>query len=769
MEQRTTSRFYTAFDRQQIDLLLPIAREDAVLHFPFFANTFPLGYHYFCALREMGHTTNVPDFLRLMDWARDGGSGPADVAANREVSKPQIFYTTGEFQHQAGQAGTVVPVAYYRPRLFFIRYDRSIAKLVVDGSGHLTPELLLHIGTWYDAVEIVTDIPEQAEILQTTLTSKDQWGAAALTVDVRVMNDWRSAFDFFGRRDGVLSIHFYGAPSTSALAARRHDFVPVVFPERPGVSDKKLETYAAIVAAEGDERWNAWIEPIRQYHERLFEMARQLGEASVAESFRDVWWAYNRYAAMLRHDSQFPTPQAFARCLTEFHIATGGTDVATPLPPTAVLDDPAPTHPFGDHVHFGAGHLSLGLVLPSLRYFANAVAPKSLVVIHCSRNPTKGSPLKRCRDGMEVHLTNGREFSAPFLVIVDSGGSADELTKRVLKESAAHPVLVSTQSITRLAGVIARATSFSSSVADGQGSLASALKGITLQPNSRFYAFENVVSPVLKDVFTSRPSDFINIVADRICSALTFRAKPRPHLAVSCERRGSIVLGAATGTWEHLFCRFVPEGSAVRENGLAIRVIGAPNAAIFEFHHHKKRWLMNSAHAVISVYGYYELWKSKAPRGHWRRQLVSSIQRTVLAPDREYRKNVLALIDGQIAHLILKTPQAIRQEVFDNLTGVDELDEERIYYDLRAYAQEVLDRIQEGVDEMGRVLDLDSKEKVMIRYDEFLNELDEFINANDGRMRALACREKAGVPAYRAGLSDVRRAAANIVSVANSR
>src|SRR5579862_9294836 len=100
-------------------ILSPLEEAGAQIHVPFFANTFPLAFHYW----QMLLASKAKDWqkkIQLLEWGHEKNI----IGAHRdEDGPPRVFYGTGEIHERLSPAErrrvSEIPLWTYRPKLIF--------------------------------------------------------------------------------------------------------------------------------------------------------------------------------------------------------------------------------------------------------------------------------------------------------------------------------------------------------------------------------------------------------------------------------------------------------------------------------------------------------------------------------------------------------------------------------------------------------------------------------------------------------------------------
>lgn len=308
------------FDNFQKKFLKPLVKKKAVVYFPFFANTFPLGYHYY----QLN-----PKNVKLHDWGREAiPSGLEDIIAKRN-NQLFVFYATEKtirhFKKKFKPKENNLLFNYkfiseYLPKRFFFHTYRHIAlRRVIEYSRNENKDLsafLKDISDTLDIIEIYTDIPVQAKILQS------KFKQILSDKEINIIEGWEDYFKFPDPSKRVFRVYFYGAPITSALNKRKEEFTYVPFPE---VKDKsEFYTYICAgkikdsnVSEEEEQLLHIILQNLSDYHENMFRSAN-----NKFIDLRNVWWTYNRFALSHQHNSLFKSPKDYANSLIFHHNPT---------------------------------------------------------------------------------------------------------------------------------------------------------------------------------------------------------------------------------------------------------------------------------------------------------------------------------------------------------------------------------------------------------------------------------------------------------------
>jgi hypothetical protein len=318
------------FDNEQEKLLQPLLSDGAIVHFPFFANTFPLAFHYF----QLG--SNESDKVRLHKWGEE--EIPADVIlalsdSNEKESHPHVFYATRKTVKVLedilkGQSTyrLLEPQFFteYKPERFFLHTERHVflRSLVREHckNRQVTRQFADSLRSEFAVIEIFTDIPRQADLVK-DLLSQHGFNAKHIVV----IDSWddvfsREAYTEEALKKKVLRIYFYGAPVSNALKKREEEFTYLKVPITETTDKSELYTYICVLVPNKDyeenenDNSNGLMRGLAQYHRNLFHAAN-----TRCSDLRNIWWTYNRFALWQQHNSVFDNPKDYADCLLEHH------------------------------------------------------------------------------------------------------------------------------------------------------------------------------------------------------------------------------------------------------------------------------------------------------------------------------------------------------------------------------------------------------------------------------------------------------------------
>ena len=659
------------FDRGQLSCLGSLASQDANLYIPFYANTFPLGYHYSRVLPRRGTSKGAGGRIIRHIWSE---SIPETV-----LQKPtgiSVLYGTNATvktlkreiaarKKQDPNFKVKVEKTFftdYQPCYFFTRNDHSSQLFLEDD---------VQVRADFDLVEVYTDVPAQAGIVRSYLHEKMEHPPR-----MRVIGDLLHAHLMVRSDNRILRLYFYGAPLTSSLLTK-DEYRKWELPNKLWKPDQ-FRTHCIIVSPCHIDT-SGIRSCLISYHNDLFKRAEE-----DCSQLRNVWWAYNRAADMILHPSRFQSERKYAACLTSHHKPGVHRIQVTTTAPTTVVPEGASTNRTGLHIHFGMGPLGMGFVLGLIR-------SERLVCLQ-KEGPATGAFLAkqskhgklRIRTkaiGSDHQPTNQYRdfhfFRKPPLV--EKLVSQDSITIYDYNESSARE---------RINSLIAHAESVSVSCRGGQEDVLDLLVNARLPIQVPVYWIENDVA---KRVLSYKGIASIRCIPDRIC-----RLDRRPNastpgeVTVRCEEGPGVLQ--------------VPQDKdgltkVFGENvGKSVIPISIDRPSV-DFWHNRKLYLVNGFHSLLSVLSYSQLKEQDVPPEEWAGMPVSVFLQALSTQWRsQYQLQCYRL--GQILRLISET----NEDVIMRALGTSNLEDQ--FYLLLDYSDCAVKRVERTFDYIGRILDV---------------------------------------------------------------
>jgi hypothetical protein len=309
------------FDSFQQDSIGFLTDKRVRLHFPFFANTFALAYHYANVVAKSGGKWEEARELVLEhDWEY-----PLPKLIDGEVN---VFYATSASMKAFLRSDNAmswhveaVPFTKYKPLWIFTDFKSSLGETLGnrDNPAVFSAEIGAMIRNQrIKRLELITDIPGQTPALLNHLV---KWG---LEREIVVLKQPVDALRWFEPSEKVMRLYFYGAPSTTRMLGEPFKYIGIKFPDNVTWDDDTNITCICMASPRSGDNLqaqetqpnlaNSEIAKLRSYHDRVFVAAEQSHT-----DLLNIWWAYNRYAERKQHSSSFKNPEVFAKCLIEHH------------------------------------------------------------------------------------------------------------------------------------------------------------------------------------------------------------------------------------------------------------------------------------------------------------------------------------------------------------------------------------------------------------------------------------------------------------------
>ncbi|MBU2613787.1 hypothetical protein KJ925_05045, partial [Patescibacteria group bacterium] len=279
------------FDDRQISILREVARNKCRVHFPIFANTFPIAYHYYRAL-NLENKNPVEYLSPIHRWGWEPIWKLFDVGEfDRE--KAHIFYSDekslegykSKIESEGGRYFESVAVTNYIPRVFFICHTASLDGLKeIDFEQRNILSLRDNFFSNIQRCDIFTDVPSIAREMEKEIKKHVDDDIVINTID-----GFHPAMDLNREQDRLRDIYVYGAPMSRYLLSKKNHYIGLPF--TPIVPENLLRTHICLISDDGDVDRKKIITILRDYHQRMYDVA-----SSDSQQLLDVTWAYNRFS-----------------------------------------------------------------------------------------------------------------------------------------------------------------------------------------------------------------------------------------------------------------------------------------------------------------------------------------------------------------------------------------------------------------------------------------------------------------------------------------
>lgn len=732
-----------SFDKKQIEILTPLYEQKVVLHYAFFANTFPIAFHYTQLLKQKG-VTKIDQFIKLHDWNNLLPSGTPEVKYLEQQIK-SLIYNKDEWQYPKNinlfYASDInyrnnyvnplkrireyfekkykdlefmreVPFTQYAPRFVFLK--KNLFSLEIAKPNNCKYDIDTLSFKKYSVIK--DDFKELASVLRkakkngikryivyTDLVyeARDIFAGYKLTEENTTFydkNDLGTVTDYTHKdRTNTLQIYYYGAPTSFDLLQKKDRYIPVIIDENK--LHNGLKAVACLHYNSIHRKSIKSIEDaIAKYHNQLFENA---AASDAPEQLNNVRLAYNRFASLIRHDTSFGTPESFSNCITLFNKSFSEPEnELKDRPPKPIIK----TQKDNYHFHFGAGRLSIGLVLPSFKT-VNRDDRKFIYVLQKKRENWR----KRIRANNDrIKLVNSHDYDLEF-----------ELYSKCPKLTE-NDTFVLYDHLEELEDLIKHASSISYSLNNKhmEKELIKFLINKKYKSECVFvFPFENNPIDIENDpeiidqVKNHEELKFIGVKADRICLKRSFEANNT--IKVDCEKYAEIVIDSFDDDVKSLF------DPIYRSHHIRF----ASSKAEFNFLADRKKLLLNELHFILAIYGYDFLVSREII--HWENQYVTILQ-AALDNDSEYRIPIETFIKLQIIRLFLSTEYTM--DTIKDLYNSSGDDYEILYQNLLKYAEEVKNRFEKSKEDLvSRVFNTLDVPTIKRKYKSIIKEIETFI------------------------------------------
>jgi hypothetical protein len=349
------------------------------------------------------------------------------------------------------------------------------------------------------------------------------------------------------------------------------------------------------------------------------------------------------------------------------------------------------------HVHFGAGKLGLGLVLPVLATNTN--------VCLIQRPSEKWQQLLNITDdsgNLEIEVRAADKILKLLLV-------RDPIDERLINsfiqrwKDGAHLMILSEREAL-LQTLVKMGTSFSTALKSGTAYATNLLN--TFQPNSiaNVFCFENESQHVeaVREKLQPKGSKYrvLQVVADRICRDLNVSTNPSPRIVVDCESYGRIYVDGRKRSVRNLF---------KNDNDKCVTFASDENE--LRFFYEQKYYLMNGIQTVMAFHAYAQLAKRDVPFEKWKDQVLT-VETSLPCVTMFSKIQICRIIDRNRAVLANLYPTKDERQLFETLSS---------------YASELASRIDKSPDHIQRILTTDGK-SLDEKFDSRCSEIMKFVD-----------------------------------------
>ncbi|TGV04831.1 HAD hydrolase-like protein [Flavivirga rizhaonensis] len=705
-------------------ILEPLQKHQVKVYYPFYANTFPLAFHYSQLLRDKNETGFINDKIIEYSWTDDFPSKavtdsvaidslklsdyqlPENINvfySNKELNEFKIRLKNKRGSRSTGERIDCVDFSEYQQRFFFIdhsniatslvqKYEETVLKrnsdfedLLRKYTVGLDDSVLIEFLAANDEIEyeIYTDIPDEAKAYFEAFPN------------FKVDNVVESSLRFLNptKKNKSFRIYFYGAPATMFFLDRaKHGsrFVPI-FNSKTTTGAK---TYLYIHYNKNHKR--SKIKEIKvslsSYFKYLFCTAANDRTGYVLNNIRE---AYNRIAAIRRHPSYFYSPDSFAECIS-LHHKNGNESVYVnnELTVKGKIED------YENKItvcHFGLGRIGLGLVLPSIYYDIEDSNDATRKTVYAIQKVRKGSEWSKITEDNEVKISI-------------NGDNGFKQIISLFKKTNPQIALVNNYSEFKDQIKSADVVTFSFGSYDAQKELIEYLQDINYK--GIIIPFENSIVPNEVEKKDSEiwvneyPKNFVkSSKIDRICPNRVFKKDSLTTVNVDIENNYEIVLyhdsEEIRDKIKSTFSTQLPE----RDKSLMI----CNSETEFNFFSDRKKYFVNGLHFYLALIAY-DLLRDRNI-DNWKQQYVTILQ-SAINEDAHYKLLIDTFINILSIHIINKLPESndFTKDYFQ--FPIDDENYTFLHKELLNYASDVKERFKNSKDDaITRVLKILIEEK----------------------------------------------------------
>lgn len=679
-------------------LLKSLFDNEVKIYFPYYANTFPLAYHYSLLFSDI--PAAIGNQIIEYDWNNSFPSQEYDSRDSKILNKVNVvvpsnisvFFSSKEngfykslldernFNNEAIEC---VEFSIYKQRLFFIDNSNIAIDLLenpkpeIEDSFFKDNDFKLISSSIKKYIEdnnidycIYSDIPLEAEryFEQFPNFEKNKVVASSPSSLLNL------------NKESIFKIYFYGAPASMFFLDRekhKHRFIPVYIND----NDKGQETFAYIHynSKEHKDSIDSIKEDLEKYFKLLFETAFN---DSKGYTLNNVRVAYNRIASIRRHPSYFYTPKAFADCI-KYHniykISDSTDDIIRDK--SNALNNGVISEKISI-CHFGLGKIGIGLVMPSI---FNSEKEKE--------NSEKKNfyVIQKLRPGLEWQAyKNYKNFTFNAL--------GEEVNYSQLFSEGENPKIKFVEDYKEIEDIVKECDFITYSFGDKQAQIELYNLLNKIEYKGIVIPFENAIAEKTND----SSFQLVEAKIDRICSNRKIKSiENKVEISVDIEDHYEIILfHEKNEIREKLKNLFVPNLTNYNTN---IRICKIKEE--YDFFELRKKYFVNGLHFFLALIAYDLLRERKIE--NWNQQYVTILQ-SAMNEDSKYKLFIDSYIEMITIYVISTT---IKDEniykLINNYYGfpIDDKENSFLQQELFDYAKGVKERFKNSkADAITRVL-----------------------------------------------------------------
>lgn len=809
------------FDKTQIDFLRPLVAEDAcvVLHFSFYANTFPIAYHYnllleekFSNLSEGKREIEIAKYLKPHDWSLTFPSVSNEeiykletkVLKRNKWDKPDhinLFYIS-DIKYTTARLEKLNPyLKLEKAKKFFKEYEKIDSFLFTEYSPRFvflnnnlyTKSLLRNCNAVtnsrkkieHDDYEfrIFENIKNEYVHLDKIINQAKDDGITSLNIYTETYNEAQDIIEEYAANYNLktrfynkanissldlgenhknesksLDIYFYGAPTSFHFLKRTERFIPVLL--SPDFKSTNISTKACLHYNKGkylsDNRIEKITEGLKKYHQMLFDTAIS---PKGSELLNNVRLAYNKYARLVRNDSFFYRPQSFANCIA-LHNNYTQEDVGT-LESFVNKDLQQKQE---------STVLTKATLSKNIHFHYGAgklgiglVLP--LIKWDESANHNKLIVLQKNKDEWAKKI----QPDNPTVRFISKSNEHEWKQDFVLGNpdfSTNENNLVLFKELTDIKQLLAKATSISYSLnnAEVEKDFLSLLTEVNFENNQvLLFPFENTpFDKKINDKETGKQISERRMILERqpkISEVMLKADRICFSREISIENTVTVTNESHVEVVLNIDKDSTNNLFDITKNEKTELIFVSPSELKrFNFLSDRKKYLVNELHFILAVYGYDYLISKRIT--HWENQFITIIQ-SALTSDPEYKIPINAFIRLQIMRMLLSDDYNV--EIIAKEYQIDESDKELICESLLKYADVVKKRFSESEeDQVSRVFNSIDIQAVEKKYDKIINVIEGFLEKKQTEIESLNINRFGTFLEYKTLIEDVKERIQNV-------
>lgn len=311
---------WSSWDDEMIKYLQPMAKakKPPFLELLFFANTFPLAFHYALALQDQSKgSSEISHLIKLRNWKEK----------SKDDNKNVIKYTNDPKSEKVNSLVTI-----FKPKWVFVPLTLGTSRLwhslpsVQDAvkkgfrNEDMEPPQLSEFlkpaqRAGFDDVWIYAELFDLGVYLS-KIVKEQNFKTTIFAGDAGVEGTNDSPLPFFKSVNiytNILRLFIYGGSLSSYLREKYNRYLPLQLPDSKNGNDL-MKTFVSCPSI--------YVKALQKYHAALYKAAKceatkEENNDHLCPSFFTVYRGYNEMAWLLQHRSHFKDAKKFAKCLID--------------------------------------------------------------------------------------------------------------------------------------------------------------------------------------------------------------------------------------------------------------------------------------------------------------------------------------------------------------------------------------------------------------------------------------------------------------------